>query len=71
MAIRSNRTKYNNSNVNHITEQQIMTYIYTYIDTSQSIQNDTCQVVQQPQYTGESKEYTYQSYNQEGLHKKV
>ena len=58
MAIRSNRIKYNNSNVKHITEQLIITYIYTYTDTSQSIQNDTCQVVQQPQYTSESKEYT-------------
>ena len=45
MAIGSIRRKYNNSNVIYITEQSII--IYTYTDTPQSIQNNTCQVVQE------------------------
>ena len=45
MAIGSIRKKYNNSNAIYITEQSII--IYTYTDTPQSIQNNTCQVVQE------------------------
>ena len=56
MAIGSIRRKYNNSNVIYITEQSII--IYTYTDTQQSIQNNTCQVVQETTiYRRDEKKY--------------